>query len=35
MSAANLLYMVLVLGLVFGGFGYCLYLLMTRKDSED
>jgi len=33
-STASLLYMLGVLALVWGGFGYCLYLLASGKDSE-
>ena len=35
MSTANVIYMVAVLGLVWGGFGYCLYLLATNKDTDE
>ena len=35
MSTANVLYMLVILGLVWGGFAYCLYQLATRRSSED
>ena len=35
MSTANVLYMVVVLGLVWGGFAYCVFLLATGRDSEE
>ena len=35
MSTANILYMVAILVLVWGGFAYCLFLLATRRDSDD
>ena len=34
MSSASVLYMVLILGLVWGGFAYCLFLLVTRREGE-
>ncbi len=34
MSTANVLYMVAILGLVWGGFAYCLFLLITQKDAD-
>ena len=33
MSTANVIYMVVILGLVWGGFAYCLYLLATKRDT--
>ena len=35
MSTATVVYMVLILGIVWGGFAYCLFLLATRRDSKD
>ena len=35
MSTANVLYMLAILGLVWGGFGYCLFLLAVRRDSDE
>ena len=35
MSTASVLYMVVVLGLVWGGFAYCLFLLATGRDSDE
>ena len=35
MSTANVLYMLAILGLVWGGFAYCLFLLATRRDADD
>ena len=35
MTAGNVVYMVLILGLVWGGFGYCLFLLATNRDTGD
>ena len=35
MSTGNWIYMILILGLVWGGFLYCLFLLMTNRDSEE
>ena len=35
MSTANVIYMVVILGLVWGGFGYCLFLLATNRDRGD
>ena len=35
MSTSNVLYMVAILGLVWGGFAYCLFLLATRRDSDE
>lgn len=32
MTTANVVYMAVILGLVWGGFGYCLYLLLSGKD---
>ncbi len=34
MSTASLLYMVLILGIVWGGFSYCLFLIVTGRDSK-
>jgi len=34
MSGASVIYMLVILGLVWGGFAYCLFLLWTRKESE-
>ena len=33
MSTANVIYMLVILGLVWGGFGYCLFLLATKRDG--
>ena len=35
MSTPSLVYMIAVLGLVWGGFGVCLYLLATQEEPED
>ena len=35
MNTANWIYMVVILGLVWGGFGYCLFLLATNRDRGD
>ena len=32
MNTANVVYMIVILGLVWGGFAYCLYLLATNRD---
>ena len=34
MTTFQWIYAVLILGLVWGGFGYCLYLLATGKDTR-
>ena len=35
MSFGSVVYMVVILGLVWGGFAVCLWLLATNKDSDD
>ncbi|MEM1451109.1 MAG: MetS family NSS transporter small subunit [Planctomycetota bacterium] len=35
MTTANIVYMVVVLGLVWGGFAYCLFLLATNRDTPN
>jgi hypothetical protein len=35
MSTPNLIYMITILGLVWGGFGFCLFVLATQKEPED
>ena len=35
MSTANVIYMIVILGLVWGGFAYCLYLLATNRETDD
>ena len=35
MSTGNVIYMVVILGLVWGGFAYCLFLLATNRDSGE
>ena len=34
MTTGNVVYMVIILGLVWGGFGYCLWLFATRRDVD-
>ncbi len=35
MSPGSVVYMAVILGLVWGGFGVCLVLLARSKDTED
>ena len=35
MSTPNLIYMLTILGLVWGGFGYCIYKLARQEEPED
>ena len=35
MSTGNVIYMIIVLGLVWGGFAYCLLLLALKRDAPD
>ena len=35
MTTATVVYMTVVLGLVWGGFAYCLFLIATGRDSDE
>ena len=35
MTPGNVVYMVVILGLVWGGFAYCLFLLVTNRDRDE
>jgi hypothetical protein len=35
MNSTSVIYMIAILGFVWGGFGYCLYVLTTARQPDD
>jgi len=34
-TTANVLYMLLILGLVWGGFAFCLFVMMRQREADE